>query len=96
MRQWRVGTLTMGLVLVLSGIGLLYAQFDQAGVVGSIINGGQLSSFFWGLRCWFRIIGKKMRAVGCYDIMSIIIVFFIVMTGLGLHTISELGLGRYS
>lgn len=29
MRQWRVGTVSMGLLLLFSGIGLLYAQFNQ-------------------------------------------------------------------
>jgi hypothetical protein len=28
MRQWRVGTFSMGLLLFCTGIGLLYAQFQ--------------------------------------------------------------------
>lgn len=95
MRQWRVGTLTMGLVLVLSGIGLLYAQFDQAGVVGSIIKWWPVIFVLLGIEVLVQNYWKKDEGSGLrYDILSIIIVFFIVMTGLGLHTISELGLGQ--
>ena len=95
MRQWRVGTLTMGLVLVLSGIGLLYAQFDRAGAVGSLLQWWPVIFVLLGIEVLVQNYWKKDEGSGLrYDILSIIIVFLIVMTGLGLHTISELGLGQ--
>ena len=78
MRQWRVGTLTMGLVLVLSGIGLLYAQFDRAGAVGSLLQWWPDIFVLLGIEVLVQNYWKKDEGSGLrYDILSIIIVSFI-------------------
>ncbi|MDD2421330.1 MAG: hypothetical protein PHU78_04240 [Heliobacteriaceae bacterium] len=95
MRQWRVGTLTMGLVLVFSGIGLLYAQFQPAGVVTSLFKWWPVIFVFLGLEVLIQnYLKKDESSVLRYDIFSIIIIFLLVVTGLGLHITSELGLSK--
>lgn len=95
MRQWRVGTLTMGLLLVFSGIGLLYAQFDRTGVVDNIFKWWPVVFILLGIEVLVQNYLKKDEgSVLRYDIFSIIIVFLIVVSGLGLHTVSELGLSK--
>ncbi|MGE5392002.1 MAG: hypothetical protein ACM3PE_13170 [Deltaproteobacteria bacterium] len=96
MRQWRVGTLSMGLLLVGSGIGLLYAQFNKLAVVDLAMKWWPLIFILLGVEVlvqyYFRKdIDNKIK----YDVFSIFIILIIVVTGVVIQTTSELGLSAY-
>jgi len=93
MRQWRVGTLTMGLLLVLTGVGLLLGQFNKLAVVDFSLKWWPLLFILLGIEVLLQNQFKKDENSKIrYDIFSIIIILLIVLTGLGLQTFSQLGL----
>lgn len=93
MRQWRVGTLSMGLLLVLTGAGLLLAQFNQLAVVDLSLKWWPLLFILLGIEVLLQNqLKKDENSKIKYDIFSIVVILLIVMTGLGLQTFSQLGL----
>ncbi|MDD3023098.1 MAG: hypothetical protein PHE26_04285 [Syntrophomonadaceae bacterium] len=96
MRQWRVGTFSMGLLLFCTGIGLLYAQFQPLLVVESIFKWWPVIFIILGIEVLLQSYLKKGEESKIkYDIFSILIIFFIVMTGMGLQLAGKVGLSSY-
>lgn len=95
MRQWRVGTFSMGLLLLCTGIGLLYAQFQPAAVVSGTTKWWPVIFIVLGVEVLLQSYLKKDEESRIkYDIFSIFIIFIIVMTGLGLEVASNAGLNE--
>lgn len=93
MRQWRVGTLSMGLLLVLTGLGLLVGQFYKLEVIDLSLKWWPVIFILLGIEVLAQNLFKKDENSRLqYDIFSIIIILFIVTAGLGLQTFSQLGL----
>lgn len=96
MRQWRVGTFSMGMLLLATGIALLYGQFQPFPAPEYLLNWWPLIFILLGvevlLQTYFNK-GEDSRIK--YDVFSIFIVFMIVMTGLSLQAASHLGLTSY-
>jgi len=93
MRQWRVGTLSMGLLLVFTGVGLLLGQFNKMAVVDLSLKWWPLLFILLGIEVLLQNhFNKDENRKIKYDIFSIIIILLIVLTGLGLQTFSQLGL----
>ncbi|MDD3889484.1 MAG: hypothetical protein PHR65_06145, partial [Syntrophomonadaceae bacterium] len=83
MRQWRVGTLSMGLLLIVLGAGLIFAQVNKVAVIDVLLNWWPLLFILLGAEVLVQIGLNKDEVIKVkYDIFSIIIVFIIVMTGL--------------
>lgn len=96
MRQWRVGTFSMGLLLLCAGTGLLYAQFQPAPVVSSILKWWPVIFIILGVEVLLQsYLMKDKESKIKYDLFSIFIIFFIVMAGIGLHAAGQVGLGNY-
>ncbi len=96
MRQWRVGTFSMGLLLFCTGIGLLYAQFQPAPVVSSILKWWPVIFIILGVEVLLQsYLNKGEESRIKYDIFSIFIIFFIVMGGMGLQVAGKVGLSNY-
>ncbi|WP_276661403.1 DUF5668 domain-containing protein [Syntrophomonas wolfei] len=96
MRQWRVGTFSMGLLLFCTGIGLLYAQFQPTPVVSSILKWWPVIFIILGVEVLLQsYLNKGEESRIKYDIFSIFIIFFIVMGGMGLQVASKAGLINY-
>ncbi|MDD4572012.1 MAG: DUF5668 domain-containing protein [Clostridia bacterium] len=98
MREWRVGTFTMGFALIALGIFLLLDLFG-------IFNGG-----YWAMRLWPVIIiflgvevllyavvanRKPEKLKIKYDFLSIVLVLLIGMASLGLWGFNEV-MDRYT
>ncbi|NLY37826.1 MAG: hypothetical protein GX044_00815 [Firmicutes bacterium] len=94
MRQWRVGSFSMGLILVLLGIGLLIDHFSGAASMLEVM-----------LRWWpavLILLGLEIIAAGAlnrngqfvikYDFFSMIIVFVFFIFTLGGYVLAESGL----
>lgn len=97
MRQWRVGTLSMGLLLVCTGLGLLYAQFNQLAVVDFSLKWWPVIFVLLGIEVLLQnYLKKDDNSKIKYDIFSVIIILMIVLTGLGLQTVNELGLVKHA
>lgn len=96
MRQWRVGTFSMGLLLLATGIGLLYGQFKAYPAAEYLLQWWPLIFILLGLEVLLHTYFNKVEDGRIkYDVFSIFIVFIIVMTGLSLQAASHLGLTSY-
>lgn len=96
MRQWRVGTFSMGFLLFCTGIGLLYAQFQPVPVVSSILKWWPVIFIILGSEVLLQsYLQKSGESKIKYDIFSIFIIFFIVMSGMGLQIASKVGMSNY-
>ncbi|MDD2586708.1 MAG: hypothetical protein PHO25_08765, partial [Syntrophomonadaceae bacterium] len=92
MRQWRVGTLSMGLLLIVLGAGLIFAQVNKVAVIDVLLNWWPLLFILLGAEVLVQIGLNKDEVIKVkYDIFSIIIVFIIVMTGLAVQGLTEVG-----
>jgi len=97
MRQWRVGTVSMGSLLLFSGIGLLYAQFNQLAVAQLALKWWPVLFVVLGIEVLLRSYFNRSEETRVkYDLLSIFIILFIVLTGLGIQTASEVGLVKYA
>jgi hypothetical protein len=93
MRQWRVGTLSGGLLLIFTGSALLYAQFNKLTVIDTALKWWPVLFILLGVEVLVQsYLRQKDNSQIKYDILSIIIILFIVMTGMGIQTFQELGL----
>lgn len=97
MRQWRVGTFSMGLLLLFGGIGLLYAQFNGLTVANIAFKWWPLIFVALGIEVLLQYYFKKTDDNKIkYDIFSIFIILLIVAAGLGIQAASEVGLVKYA
>ena len=93
MQQRRVGTLTMGVVLVILGVTLFLSQLKAQSATAFIIKGWPLVLILLGCEVlWhsYTIKGEKARLK--YDIFSIFIVGVICIVSLGFYGLTEVGL----
>ena len=78
MRQWRVGTVSMGLRLLFSGIGLLYAQFNQLTVAHVSLTWWPVLFVVLGIEVLVQnYLNRKQESKIKYDIFSIFIILLI-------------------
>jgi len=97
MRQWRVGTVSMGLLLLFSGIGLLYAQFNQLAVAQLVLKWWPVLFVVLGVEVLLQSYLNKSEGIRIkYDLFSIFIILLIVLAGLGIQITSEVGLVKYA
>lgn len=95
MRQWRVGTFSMGLLLIAAGAGLLWARFDPVNMSQQVLAWWPVIFIILGSEIllqsfWLREEEKRIK----YDVFSIIMIFIIIMTGMGLQLIREVGVAE--
>lgn len=96
MRQWRVGTFSMGILLLATGIVLLYGQFQPYPAAEYMLQWWPLIFVLLGLEVLLQAYINKIEDGRVkYDIFSIFIVFIIVMAGLSLQAASHFGLSGY-
>jgi hypothetical protein len=97
MRQWRVGTLSMGLLLLASGIGLLYAQFNKVAAADWAFKWWPVIFIILGVEVLIQFHFRKSEDGKIkYDVFSVFIILLIVLAGLGLQSASEVGLVEYA
>ncbi len=93
MKRRRVGTLTMGLLLIGLGVLLFYAQFNAQNVLGIIKTWWPLLLFMLGAEVlWFFYTAKEENPKIKYDLFSIFIIFLIIISGLGVYGLTQIGL----
>lgn len=93
MRKRRVGTLSMGVLLVGSGIFLLYAQIYKNNALDIVANWWPIILFMLGIEVlWYSFSSKEDNAKLKYDIFSIFIIFMIVVSSIGIYGLSQFGI----
>ncbi len=95
MRTWRVGTVSMGLLLIASGLGLFAAQFNSAQVAQSALKWWPLIFVVLGIETLiFSYLRKEANERVRYDIFSIIMIILLIFSGLGMRLFQETGLAQ--
>ncbi|MGN9165183.1 hypothetical protein ACTNDY_07810 [Tissierellaceae bacterium HCP3S3_D8] len=93
MKNKRIGTISMGIVLIAFGLLIFFAQFNKVSALKLAVNiwpgvlillGGEI--------LWANYKSKDEEIKFRYDIFSIFIVFVIVMTSIGIYGMMEIGL----
>jgi len=92
MRQWRVGTISMGLVLICTGISLFYAKINSKAVYDTVVKWWPLVFVILGLEVLILSCSRKDKGSPLkYDLFSIFIILVIVFCGLGLYSLDSVG-----
>lgn len=82
----------MGVVLAGLGFGLLYANLNQLAAVETILKWWPILFILLGIEIlWLSYAGKEDAGRVKYDMASIMIVLFIVLSGLTFQLINDLG-----
>ncbi|MDD2401325.1 MAG: hypothetical protein PHI90_03500 [Clostridia bacterium] len=93
MKKRRVGTISMGILLVILGICLVYAQINSKEALGILINWWPVLFFMLGIEVlWYSYRSKEENPKIKYDIFSIFIIFLIVIVGIGIYGVVQVGI----
>lgn len=91
MRERRVGTLSMGLVLIGTGVFMIYSYVQSQAALELAVRWWPLILFLLGGEVLWQAYGPGKNTKLRYDIFSIIIIFLIVLSSLGIYGISQIG-----
>ncbi len=92
MKIKRVGTISMGIVLIAFGTILFISQINKLSAVNMISKIWPIILILLGLEIlWFRYTSKDENIAIKYDIFSIFIVFAILLVNIGIYAVSEVG-----
>lgn len=93
MKIKRVGTISMGIVLVAFGLILFVSQIKQSSALNMISTMWPIILVLLGLEIlWFRYSSKDENISIKYDIFSIFIVFVILFVNIGVYAVTEVGM----
>lgn len=93
MRRFRVGTLSMGLVLIVFGVLLLLAQFNGVSALNFALKWWPLIFILLGVEVLWHVYSSKEETPKVkYDVFSMIMIFLIVLCGLGIWSLTEIGI----
>jgi hypothetical protein len=89
MKRWRVGTLSMGLILVASGIIMLVSLIAQVNVLTVLLTFWPVILISLGIEILLHLFVKndddiKLR----YDVLSIIFIGFILVISIGFYAVT--------
>lgn len=88
MRQWRVGTLTMGIILIVLGIVILLSQFNNASILNILLKWWPLSLILLGCEVLGYIgFSKSGDERVLYDGFSIFLIIIILMVTMGAYSL---------
>lgn len=92
MRRWRVGTISMGLLLVSSGLLLIAGQIDSAAAARAAFRWWPLVLVALGLEVLvYTYLRKEPNERVIYDTFSIIMILIMICAGLGIKIFQEAG-----
>jgi hypothetical protein len=91
MRQWRVGTFSMGVMLVVFGICLLWGAINGSSLISYVLDWWPLTLVLLGLEVILYTYLRRTERLN-YDLMSIALIFVIGVGGFGLYALQSVGL----
>lgn len=93
MRQWRVGTFSMGVLLIVFGVVLLVAQFKNLLILEAVRTWWPVILILLGVEILAYIyFSKEEQPKIKYDVLSILLVIFLSFTAMGLYALTATGL----
>ncbi len=93
MKQWRVGTLSMGVALILFGVILFSSQFSGRQAFGVLIDWWPIVFILLGLELLIYLgVSRMSQSIVKYDLFSIFFIALICMGGLGFAALTSTGL----
>lgn len=92
MKNKRVGTISMAIVLIALGVLIFMSQINKVSTLDLAFKLWPLILILLGLEILYYRFIYKDEAIIKYDILSIFIVFAILITNLGLFALTETGL----
>ncbi|MBO8172496.1 MAG: hypothetical protein H0Z33_11445 [Bacillaceae bacterium] len=93
-RTWRVGSISMGMLLIMLGIALFWGNFsDPHAAVRFVINGWPIVLIILGVEVlWQTYFAGENSPKIKYDVMSILMIFVIGSVSLVFYSIQSVGL----
>jgi hypothetical protein len=94
MKTYRVGTISIGILFIFLGIGMLTNQFYDGSFVNVVFNWWPILLILLGTEILLYLWRRKANAENpklSYDLASIFIIFVFGMVSIGLYTIQETG-----
>lgn len=93
MKIKRVGTISMGIVLISFGVILFLSQINKFSALDMVLKIWPVILILMGLEIlWYRYLSKGESIVIKYDLFSVFVIFVILFVNIGIFTISESGL----
>lgn len=93
MRRFRVGTLSMGVVLIALGIALIVGQFNSIATIDTLIKWWPIILFLLGGEIlWYVYRAKEQEARVKYDVFSIFMIFIIICSSTVVYAVTEIGI----
>jgi hypothetical protein len=94
MKTYRVGTLSIGILFIFLGIGMLTNQFYDGSIVNVVFDWWPILLILLGTEILLYLWRRKANAEEpklSYDLASIFIIFVFGMASIGLYTVQETG-----
>lgn len=93
MKIKRVGTISMGVVLIAFGVILFLSQINKFSALNIVLKIWPVILILIGLEVlWYRYISKDEGVVIKYDFFSIFIIFIILIVNIGIFAVNESGI----
>ena len=92
MRRWRVGTLSLGVLMIVVGVVMLAAQFKQVAVLDMLLRWWPLILVLIGGEVlWHVYTSKEQEPKVKYDVFSIFIIIIMLFSGIGMYALTATG-----
>lgn len=92
MRRWRVGTLSLGVLMIVVGVVMLAAQFKQVAVLDMLLTWWPLILVLIGGEIlWHVYTSKEQEPKVKYDVFSIFIIIIMLFSGIGMYALTATG-----
>ncbi len=93
MRRWRVGTLSLGILLIVMGIVMLAAQFNQVAILDRLLVWWPILLVLMGVEILWHVYSSKEEYPKVrYDVFSMFIIFVIVIFSIGMYGLTSTGI----
>ncbi|KUO49860.1 MAG: hypothetical protein APF76_01055 [Desulfitibacter sp. BRH_c19] len=92
MRKWRVGSMSMGVLLISLGVILLAALIKETAIITQILNWWPIVLIILGLEIvLYLFLAKDDQPKIKYDLVSIFLIIVLALFSIGVYTVSSIG-----
>lgn len=92
MRKWRVGTLSLGILMIVLGVAILAAQFKQVTILDMLLTWWPLILVLIGVEILVQVYtAREEQPKIKYDAFSMLIIFIMVFFSIGMYALTSVG-----
>lgn len=92
MRKWRVGTLSLGILMIVLGVVMLAAQFKQVTILDMLLTWWPLILVLIGVEILVQVYtAREEQPKIKYDAFSMLIIFIMVFFSIGMYALTSTG-----